>query len=90
MAFESHRTVGLGGGALRAETRASTSTMVGCLLSLFAGWQDRAVGRRRGYERINDHLMRDIGLMPVDIAALGRVDTYLSHKTIAARVTTAR
>jgi uncharacterized protein YjiS (DUF1127 family) len=70
MAFESHRTVGVSGAALRTETRGSISTMVGCLLSLFAGWQGRAVGRCRTHERINDHLMRDIGLMPVDIAVL--------------------
>ena len=69
MVFESQRMVGLSGHASRTEISASISTMVGRLLGLFEDWQDRAE-RRRGYEGINEHLMRDIGMTPVDITVL--------------------
>jgi len=69
MVFESQQTVGPSGTAPQTEKSASASTMAGCLLSLFARWQDQAE-RRRSYERINEHLMRDIGMTPVDMTVL--------------------
>ena len=69
MVFESHRTVGVSGPVPRTESPASTSTMIGWLLSLVDGWHDRAE-RRRSHERIDEHLMRDIGLTPIDITVL--------------------
>ena len=67
-AIELHGTIGAGFADRRAGSTASSASIVGRLFALLAEWQER-IERRRSYERIDAHLMQDIGLTPVDMIA---------------------